>query len=206
VRRALSRAVLLCALASSAFAANAGRKPADDVRADGYDSLSSEGQAVLGELKVQHGDDAGAARTYRRSIDADVKSGRGGEVAALDLYRSAEIALRAGQYSEARRLLQILVQRYPSTEWAVRGQRLLDAVPGNDLPASFAAPDSPFVPALPSTTGEDALARLRAAIDAGADDQALGDAYDFLRRYPDRKDRFEVGLAAAALHLRRGEP
>ena len=206
MRRALSRAVLFCALASSAFAANAGKKPGDDVRADGYDSLATEGQAVLGELKVQHGDDAGAGRTFKKSIDADVKSGRGGNVAGLDLYRSAEIALRAGEYAEARRLLQILVQRYPTTDWAVRGQRLLDAIPGADLPSSYAAPDSPFVPALPSTSGEDALARLRAAIDAGADDQALGDAYDFLRRYPDRADRFEVGLAVAGLHLRRGEP
>ncbi len=135
-----------------------------------------------------------------------MKSGRGGDVAALDLYRSAEIALRAGEYAEARRLLQILVQRYPSSEWAVRGRRLLDAIPGADLPSSFAAPDSPFVAALPSTSGEDALSRLRAAIDAGADDQALADGYDFLRRYPDRADRFEVGLAIAALHLRRGEP
>jgi TolA-binding protein len=206
VRRALPRAVLFCALASSAFAQNEGKKPADDVRADGYDALSSEGHAVIGELKAQQGDNVGAATTYRKAIDADVKSGRGGNVAALDLYHSAELSLRAGEYSESRRVLQILVQRYPDSEWALRGQRLLDAIPGADLPSSFAAPDSPFVPALPSTSGEDALARLRAAIDAGADGQALGDAYDFLRRYPDRADRFEVGLAAAALHMRRGEP
>ncbi len=61
--RALPRAVFLCALASSAFAANADQKPDDGVRADGYDSLSD---AVLGELKVQHGDDAGAARKKSR--------------------------------------------------------------------------------------------------------------------------------------------
>lgn len=207
MRGALPRAVLLCALAAPAFAANAGKKPGDDVRADGYEALSSEGQAVLGELKMEHGDEAGARMTYRKSLDADVKSGRGGEVAALDLYRSAEIALRAGQYAEARRLLQILVQRYPQTDWALKGQRLLDAIPGNDLPSSFApAADAPFVSALPSTSAEDALARLRGAIDSGADDQGLGDAYDFLRRYPDRPERFEVGLAAAAMHLRRNEP
>ena len=206
MKRALSRAVLFCVLASSALGAGAEKKPEEDVRSDGYDALNSEGQAVIGELKLQRGDDAGAARTYRKALGGDVKDGRGGDVAALDLYRSAEIALRAGEYSEARRLLQILVQRYPKSEWAARGQRLLEALPGADLPSSFVAPDSPFVPALPSTSVEDALARLRAAVDAGADDQALGDAYDFLRRYPDRPDRFEVGLAAAALHLRRGEP
>src|SRR5207302_296898 len=51
-----------------------------------------------------------------------------------------------------------------------------------------------------------ALTHLRAAADAGNDDQALGEAYDFLRRYPDRPERSEAGLAAGALHLRRGEP
>jgi tetratricopeptide (TPR) repeat protein len=157
VKRALARAVLLCALSAAGFAA-----------------------------------------------DADNK--RGGEAAALDLYRSAELALRRGDYADARRELQFLVQRYPQSGWASRGQRLLDVVPGADLPSAFEAPDSPFVPALPSTSPEDALARLRAAVDGGGDDQALGEAYDFLRRYPDRPERFEVGLAAAALHLRRGEP
>jgi TolA-binding protein len=126
--------------------------------------------------------------------------------AAENLYRSAELSLRNGEYADTRRELETLIERYPKSDWAARAQRLLDAVPGADLPSSFAAPDSPFVPAAPLKTAEDALGRLRGAIDAGADDQALGDAYDYLKRYPDRKDRFEVGLAAAALHLRRGEP
>ncbi|MDE2491116.1 MAG: tetratricopeptide repeat protein, partial [Elusimicrobia bacterium] len=41
--------------------------------------------------------------------------------------------------------------------------------------------------------------------DAGRDAQALGEAYDFLKRYPDSPAAGEVGLAAGALHLRRGE-
>jgi TolA-binding protein len=203
VRRAFPRAVLFCALACAAARA---AKPDDGVRDDGYDTLNTEGHAVLGEVKLENGDDAGAASAYRSAIGGEVTDGRGGDEAALDLYRSAQLSLRAGEYTDARKDLQVLIQRYPESAWASRGQTLLDAIPGNDLPSSFAAPDAPFVPALPSTSAEDALARLRAAIDAGADDQALGDAYDFLRRYPDRKDRFEVGLAAAALHLRRGEP
>lgn len=127
------------------------------------------------------------------------------KLAALSLYRSAELALRQGEYAEARRVLKVLIERYPSDEWALRGRRMLEAVPGADLPSPPAA-DAPYVPAMPATTPEDALTRLRAAVGAGRDDQALGDAYDYLRRYPDRKDRFEVGLAIAALHLRRGEP
>jgi TolA-binding protein len=68
-----------------------------------------------------------------------------------------------------------------------------------------APPDAPYVPAQPAATPEESLGRLRAAAGAGRDDQALGEAYDYLRRYPDRPDRDEVALAAAALRLRRGE-
>jgi tetratricopeptide (TPR) repeat protein len=127
------------------------------------------------------------------------------KLAAQSLYRSAEAALGQGEYADARRALKVLIDRYPSSAEALRGQRMLLAIPGADLPAPPAA-DAPYVAPLPSTTPEDALARLRAAIAAGRDAQALGDAYDYLKRYPSRKDRYEVGLAAAALHMRRGEP
>lgn len=126
-------------------------------------------------------------------------------LAAQSLYQSAESALAQGEYAEARSTLKVLIDRYPSSEQALRGQRMLLAIPGADLPAPPAA-DAPYVAPLPSTTPEDSLARLRAAISAGRDAQALGDAYDYLKRYPSREDRYEVGLAAAALHMRRGEP
>lgn len=210
--RAPTVVALLLALARAdaarAAPADAGAKSKDStaVRSDGFDALNSEGQAVMGEIKLQSGDLGGAQRTYRGAIGSATKDGRGGEVAALELYRSAEIALRQGQFSESRRTLQVLVQRYPQSEWALRGQRMLDSIPGNGDIAPPAEPDAPFVPALPSQTPEEALARLRGAAESGADDQALGEAYDFLRRYPDSPERFEANLAAGALHLRRGEP
>lgn len=71
--------------------------------------------------------------------------------------------------------------------------------------APLAPPDAPIMPALPAATPEEALARLREMSDRGQDDQALGEAYDFLTRYPDRPERDEVALAAGALRLRRGE-
>ena len=71
--------------------------------------------------------------------------------------------------------------------------------------ATAIAADAPFVPALPSTTPGEALSHLRAAISGGADDQALGEAYDFVRRYPDDVSQDQINLAAGALHLRRGE-
>lgn len=123
----------------------------------------------------------------------------------LRMYRAAEASLRIGEYAETRRQLRALIERYPGTEWAERARRLLNAVPGGDEPDAGAAADAPFVPAMPSTSPEEALGRLRAAAEAGADDQALGEAYDFLRRYPDSPLRPELELAAGALHLRRGE-
>jgi tetratricopeptide (TPR) repeat protein len=71
--------------------------------------------------------------------------------------------------------------------------------------ARAAGPDAPFVAPLPATTPEEGLARLRADAARGRDAAALGDAYDFLKRYPGDPDRDEVALAAGALHLRRGE-
>jgi TolA-binding protein len=68
-----------------------------------------------------------------------------------------------------------------------------------------APPDAPYVPALPAATPEESLGRLRTAAAAGRDDQALGEAYDYLRRYPESPVSGEVALAAAALRLRRGE-
>lgn len=79
---------------------------------------------------------------------------------------------------------------------------------GQGLPSLKDAPpaaDAPFVPAGAAATPEDALGRLRAGAASGADDRALGEAYDFLRRWPSRPESPEVRLAAGALHLRRGE-
>lgn len=161
MRRVLSRAVLLCALAATVAAA--AREPA--------------------------------------TKDASAQS----QNAAKALLQSAEIALGQGEYAESRRILKTLIERYPLGDEAPRAQRLLNAIPGAELEAPPSA-DAPYVAPLPSTTPEDALSRLRGAIDGNRDDQALGDAYDFIKRYPNRAERFEVGLAIAALHLRRGEP
>lgn len=79
--------------------------------------------------------------------------------------------------------------------------RATDGLGETPLPA----PDAPVVQALPAATPEEGLARLRSAAAAGRDDQALGEAYDYLRRYPESAERGEIGLAIGALHLRRGE-
>ncbi|MBI4372002.1 MAG: tetratricopeptide repeat protein [Elusimicrobia bacterium] len=76
-----------------------------------------------------------------------------------------------------------------------------------NAPARAAAPaaDAPYVPALPAATPEEGLSRLREAVARRQEDAALGEVYDFLKRYPAREEGGELRLAAGALHLRRGE-
>ncbi len=207
MRRAL-RAFFVCALAASAARAARSPKVADEdaPSRDGWNAMNMEAQAVMGELQLQSGDPRGAQKTFQRTLDIGTKvKGPRAEVAAQSHFRSAEIALAKGEFSEARRNLEILIQRYPDTEWAEKGRRLLPSVPGGELRAAPAEADEPFVPAMPSSSAEEALARLRAAIDEDRVEAALAEAYDFIRRYPSRAERREVDLAAGALHLRRGE-
>ncbi|MBI3288346.1 MAG: tetratricopeptide repeat protein, partial [Elusimicrobia bacterium] len=203
-----ARAVLFCCLAAPGWAASSPKSPASEEAPsrDGWSAMNMEAQAVMGELQLQAGDVSGAQRTYQKSLDLGTKvRGPRGEVAAQSHYRSAEIALAKGEYADSRRNLEILIQRYPDTEWAAKGRRLLDAIPeGGEAPAA-AEVDEPYVPALPSTSPEEALARLRAALDASRTEAALAEAYDFRRRYPSHPELPEVDLAAGALHLRRGE-
>lgn len=167
--------------------------------------MNMEAQAVMGELQLQHGNIGGAQKTFQKSLDLGTKvRGPQAEVAAQSHYRSAEIALTKGEYADARRNLEILIQRYPETEWAEKGRNLLSAMPDNNAAAPTEA-DEPYVPAMPSSSAEEALGRLRAAIDEGRTEAALAEAYDFHRRYPSRPENGEVNLAAGALHLRRGE-
>lgn len=208
MRRSASVVFSICLAASAARAASSPKyKAAEDAPSrDGWNSMNMEAQAVMGELQLQAGDVGGAQRTYQKSLDLGTKvRGPRGEVAAQSHYRSAEIALSKGEYADARRNLEILIQRYPETEWAQKGRNLLTALPDNSAPARAEA-DEPFVPAMASSSAEEALGRLRAAIDEGRTEAALAEAYDFHRRYPSRPENGEVNLAAGALHLRRGEP
>ncbi len=207
MRRSASVVLLFCLAASAARgAASPKYKAAEDAPSrDGWSSMNMEAQAVMGELQLQSGDLGGARRTFQKSLDLGTKvRGPRADVAAQSHYRTAEISLAKGEYGEARRNLEILIQRYPDTEWADRGRSLLTALPDNGGPAAAQA-DEPYVPALESSSAEEALGRLRAAIDEGRTEAALAEAYDFHRRYPSRRENAEVDLAAGALHLRRGE-
>lgn len=207
MRRSASVVLLFCLAAPAARgAASPKYKAAEEAPSrDGWSSMNMEAQAVMGELQLQSGDLGGARKTFQRSLDLGTKvRGPRADVAAQSHYRTAEISLAKGEYGEARRNLEILIQRYPETEWADKGRNLLSALPDDGGPAASQA-DEPYVPALESSSAEEALGRLRAAIDEGRTEAALAEAYDFHRRYPSRRENPEVDLAAGALHLRRGE-
>jgi TolA-binding protein len=207
MRRAALVVFSFCLAAPAARAASSPRfKGAEEAPSrDGFNSMNMEAQAVMGELQLQAGDVGGARQTFQKSLDlGTMVRGPRAEVAAQSHYRSAEISLSKGEYADARRNLEILIQRYPETEWAAKGRDLLAAMPDNRATATAEA-DEPYVPAMASSSAEEALARLRAAIDEGRTEAALAEAYDFHRRYPSRPENGEVNLAAGALHLRRGE-
>ncbi|MDD5305647.1 MAG: tetratricopeptide repeat protein, partial [Elusimicrobia bacterium] len=197
---------VLCLAATAARAASPKYKAAEEAPSrDGWNSMNMEAQAVMGELQLQSGNVGGAQKTFQKSLDLGAKvRGPRAEVAAQSHYRSAEISLAKGEYGDARRNLEILIQRYPETEWAEKGRTLLSGMPDNGAAAPAEA-DEPYVPAMASSSAEEALGRLRAAIDEGRTEAALAEAYDFHRRYPSRPENGEVDLAAGALHLRRGE-
>lgn len=206
MRRSTSVVLGLCLAAVAARGASPKFKAAEEAPSrDGWNSMNMEAQAVMGELQLQHGNVGLAEKTFQKSLDLGTKvRGPRAEVAAQSHYRSAEISLSKGAYADARRNLEILIQRYPDTEWAAKGRNLLTALPDNGA-ASKTEADEPYVPAMPSSSAEEALGRLRAAIDEGRTEAALAEAYDFRRRYPSRREIAEVDLAAGALHLRRGE-
>ncbi|MEQ1920293.1 MAG: hypothetical protein ABL955_13970, partial [Elusimicrobiota bacterium] len=120
MRRSASVVFVFCLAASTARAASPKYKASEEAPSrDGWNSMNMEAQAVMGELQLQVGDLGGAQKTYQRSLDLGTKvRGPRAEVAAQSHYRSAEIALAKGEYGDARRNLEILIQRYPETEWA----------------------------------------------------------------------------------------
>lgn len=170
---------------------------------DTWKSLTLEATAFLGEVKYQHGDYAGAAETFRDSLNSSTKlSLPSARWMGLDLFRTAELAAREGDFAKARHHLEILLHRYPESEWAENGRRLLAVLPAprprvetEEAPALAAAPPDPALH----------LKRLQAALKADEVAEAIELARSFLERHPRHPSAAEVRLAQGALHLRSGE-
>lgn len=187
---------LLLLLAAAALAAEKEFQP------ETYSTSRMEAQAVLGELKYQNGDYSGADETFNDSLDASTKlSAPQGVVVAHDLYRTAEIAVRRGEVRKAKRNLEIIVSRFPDTDWADKAGRLLDAMEGRHPEARLDAEGLPG--AIEGPTPESRLRRLQEALRAGRDEEALGWAEDFLQRHPSHPAAAEAWVARGLLQLSR---
>lgn len=170
-----------------------------EVHPDNYATSRMEAQAVLGELRYQHGDLTGAYETFHDSLEASTgQKAPQAHVVAHDLYRTAELAIRRGDLGKGKRNLEILVSRYPDTDWADKAERLLAALERGERGAE----DDVSVAPLGEATPEGRLRRLQAALRGGAWNDALGWSDDFLQRHPDHKSADEVRLARAVLRLR----
>ena len=95
---------------------------------ESWHATSLEAKALRGELNYQMNDMSQAQESFDESLDASVQGlveGAEGEVVAFDLYRTAELALRRGDRAKARRSLEILVGRFPSSDWARKASSAL---------------------------------------------------------------------------------
>ncbi len=167
---------------------------------DSFATSKMEAAAVLGELKYQHGDLSGADQTFRESLDSSTKlSAPGGSVVGLDLYRTAELAARKKDYVSARKHLEILISRYPDSEWADKAERLLAAITGRGA-KDLEEEDAAQVAAGPSPEGR--LRRLQEALRQDRSEAALAACEDFLTRFPAHKASEELRLLEGLLRLR----
>jgi TolA-binding protein len=162
-----------------------------------------EAGAIVGELQYQERDYAGAKTNFNESLDSSMKvADPNAPFMALDLYRTSEFAVREKDYDRARRQLQILIHRYPDSEWAARGRALLAAIT-KELPPDDE--DSADLPADSREGPDAALGRIQSALQGRRFAPALLECGLFLRRHAAHASAGEVRLLRGALLLRRGE-
>ncbi|HVE14165.1 MAG TPA: tetratricopeptide repeat protein, partial [Elusimicrobiota bacterium] len=99
--------------------------------------------------------------------------------------------------------LNILLQRYPDSDWAERGRELKRLLPPEQK-------EQPAAEAEPATTAggnpEGALKRIQADLRDHRDDDAARECRGFLERYATHPSAPEVQLALGAVLVRRGDP
>lgn len=204
----MTKPALLLALLLAAQPALAARKHRpkedDEPKTESYSSMQMEARAIMGELKYQHGDIVGANDTFHDSLnDSRAIASPTSPVVALDLYRTAEIAARRGDFETARERLDILTSRYGDSEYAAKGRELQRLLPRK--PGPGADTFSPVTAVVTANQPEFLLGRIQALVRARRDDDALDLCREFLRRLPTRPEAQEVRLLGAALYIRLGD-
>ncbi|MBI4677021.1 MAG: tetratricopeptide repeat protein [Elusimicrobia bacterium] len=168
---------------------------------DGWDSLKMEGSAILGELKLQSGDYSGARETFGESLETSVNlRDPSSPVMALDLYRSALLAAGRGEVDEARGHLEILINRYPDSEFAVKGRQLLALIDRGDK-VRIEGEEPVELEPLGARPGAK-LSRIRASLRKELWRDALGQTRGFLAASPDHELAGEARLLEGLLYLK----
>jgi len=200
------RTLLLLSLLSWTIPALCAEKAQEEFQPETWHSFSMEASAVSGELRYQQKDFSAAGSNFKGSIGSSLKTrGPAAPLMALDLFRSAELAVREKDYERAIKHLRILLRRYPETEWAERGRHLLAAL-GEDGRAEDAAVQEEASSSLPPEDApEESLARIQTSLKARRTAQALQECARFLKRAPRHPAVEEVRLLQGALLLRQGE-
>ncbi|HAM34461.1 MAG TPA: hypothetical protein DEB40_13800 [Elusimicrobia bacterium] len=170
-----------------------------------WSSTTMEASAILGEMKFQEGDLPGADRPFRNSLDASIRlDDPRAQIVGLDLFRTAQIAIRKKDTVTARRNLEILASRYPDSAWARAASGLLRTLP---KPQAGSDSGEDLAPVPQGMGGPDAqLRRLRSAWRSDQTTSALAEAEDFLTRHPSDERVHEVRVLAGALSLKLKEP
>ncbi|MBI5208508.1 MAG: tetratricopeptide repeat protein [Elusimicrobia bacterium] len=194
-------AVLFAVLTSLALAAPASQaKKKSPTKLDSWNSTKMEGAAILGELKVQSGDYSGARMNFGKSLTTSVEVHDPlSPVVALDLLRSAQLAASRGEVNEARGHLEILISRYPDSDYAFKGQQLLALI---DRGEKVRFDDEEGVTLEPQTTSSGSkLSRVRQALQTGRWRDGLTLCREFLESNPDHELASEARLLEGLLYL-----
>lgn len=195
----------LLVLAGPALAGGRRKAPPQErIMPDDWRTLNMEAKAIMGELKYQGGDADGARQVFRDSINESTKLLSPGEqVMGLDLYRSAELAARNGDFTLARQQLEILLNRYPGSDFARKAQDLLDILPKK---RGAGGEDDTATPIMSAEQPEFVLSRIHEALQDGDEVAALESCREFAERFPGRREEAEIRLLASALYLKQGQP
>ncbi len=184
-----------------ALAAAKSKEPA--LAMESWHATSLEAKALRGELNYQMNDMSQAQESFDESLDASVRyDGAEGEVVAFDLYRTAELALRRGDRAKARRSLEILVGRFPSSDWARKASSALSRLDELERAPTAsrrkAGSDESLRPVV-------ILSAIQESLRAGRDGEALAACGRFLAKFDDHASAPEILLLQGALRLKAGE-
>jgi TolA-binding protein len=173
-----------------------------ELQLETWNSFAMEAKAISGELRFQDNDLPGAKDSFRDSLNSSLNVKNPHQLTmGLDLYRTAQLAIAEKDMASARRHLEILIHRYPDTEWAGRARRLMALISTSPVEEDDEEVEEQPLDSIPELR----LRRMQSALREGRSSSALREGVRFLRGYPDHPAAQEVGLMVGLLRLEAGD-